>query len=185
MIAASREGETLGGSLQQAARLRTHFSIGVEPTATGERVAGDRLHFCEALPLQAARMLDPSTNRSRIIAGVCATQLAQGDSADRDVHVDAIGQRTRDASRISIDVSARAGARTRRIACAPAPTRIGGADQREAGGICHRLAGAGDDDLRVFERLSQPIQNVARKLQQLVEKQYTVMGKTYFARSWC
>jgi hypothetical protein len=66
---------------------------------------------------------------------------------------------------------------------ASAWTRIRRSNQGESRGIRHRLCGARDDDLRILHGLPERIENVARELEHLVEKQNTVVSKAHFARA--
>ena len=68
-----------------------------------------------------------------------------------------------------------------RIAGPSARTRVHRADERELRRERHRSRGARDHDATVLERLAQRVEDMARDLLQLVEKQHAVMREAHFA----
>src|SRR2546423_903254 len=183
MVSARRKSEPLRRRLQKAARFPANLSVRVEPASADESVARHRWHFCEAVPLEISGVLHTPTNRARLISRAFSAQLAQCNRADVHMHIDAVGERTRDARAVPIDVRRRTIAGTGRIAGAPTRAWIRGANQRKSRRECYGLTGASDYDFGVFERLPQTFQHVTRKLQQLVEEQHAVVGETYLSRT--
>ena len=56
------------------------------------------------------------------------------------------------------------------------------AHEDEGSGKAHRLSRSDDMDTTIFKGMAQTVENASRDLEHLVEKQYSVMGETDFAR---
>jgi len=179
VIAARREAETICRGLQKRPRFGVDRRVGVEPTADREGVARYPRLFRESVPLSRASSLYPAADRRGRIATASPAQIAEGNGTHGNMHVNSVGQRTRNAGVVAFNVHTAATAGSTRICGSTTRTWIRGADQGEAGWIGHGLGCARDDDLCVLHRLPQSIEHVARKLEHLVEKEYAMVGEAH------
>jgi hypothetical protein len=99
------------------------------------------------------------------------------------VHIDAIREWPGDASVVPINISWRTCARSGCIARATAGARVRRADQCKACRVRHRLRGARDDDLRIFYRLPERVEDMPRKLQHFVQEQDSVVREAHLTRT--
>ena len=93
--------------------------------------------------------------------------------------VDAVQQWAREPGEVVGALRGRADAGAKRRAAATA--RIRGADELEARGERRAARGAGDDDLPLFERLAQGLENALGEFGQLVHEEHAVMGEADLA----
>jgi hypothetical protein len=168
MIAARGETKALGRGLEQSSRFRVHRRACVEPAANCESIAGDSALMRVSFSLGRSGALDTAPYRGGGISITRAAQIAEGNGADCDVHVDSVSQGSRDARVVALDVGRAAAARSARVRRFPARAWIRGADQSETCRIRDCLSRSSDYDFRVFHWLSQSIEHMAREFQHLV-----------------
>src|SRR5687767_996649 len=97
------------------------------------------------------------------------------------MQIDTIQQRSRQPRSISLDLILRTRARARRMAKIGAVAGVHRRDERESRWIGHDRRRASDHDAPVLQRLPERLERVARKLEQLVEKEDAVVSETHLA----
>ena len=109
-------------------------------------------------------------------------ELCRTRSRHRDSEIEPVEEGTRELLPVRREPLWRARALDSRIAAAAARAHVHGADELETRREDRVPADARDRDEAVLERLSQRLQNGARKLRQLVHEQHAAMGQGDLAR---
>jgi len=107
---------------------------------------------------------------TRRFGGLGASQIAIRKCRHLQVNVDAIEQRSRDATAIALHCVRQASARVRRIAGETAWARVHGSGEHDARGIAQRDRGAAQGDESILQRLPQRLEHVAAEFRDLIEE---------------
>src|SRR5947207_929842 len=130
--------------------------------------------------LTLARARHPPPDGRRVVAGGRAGVLLALQRRQLHVQVDAVEQRTRQPSQVSVALGGCAQAPIERRTAAA--TGVGRGDELEARGEIRDAAGARDGDAAVLERLAQRLEHVLLELRQLVQEQHPAVGERHLAR---
>ena len=158
----------------------------------GRRHRGERCHLVESgdeqlgvaahppLPRSAAGLGHPLGDRRRGLARWAAQQLADVGTGDHDPQVEAVEQRTREATRVAGPDPLAAPARPLRTALA-ARARVGGPHEQEAGRVADRGLGPAHAHHALLEGLTQCVEGHTTELAHLVEEQHPGVGQADLA----
>ena len=139
-------------------------------------------HRAAATRAAIAALVSTLTGADPLAASLTATRCSTGTCLQLDMHVDTIDQRSRNAVSIAGDCPARATAAAAALARIAAGTGIHRGDQLEPRRDIRRYARARPhDDHAALQRLAQRLEDVARELRQLVEKQHAVVRERELA----
>ena len=146
------------------------------------RIAIDAFVVAEARSLNAPRRDDTFANDGTRFGRCHFGEFIERHRHYFDVHVDAVEQRSADATQIFLNHSRRANAVAIRMIVVAARTGIHGRHQHKTCRIFDGKFSTRDTDFAVFERLAHHLQHLTLKFGQLVEKQHAVVRQRNFAR---
>jgi len=127
----------------------------------------------------------PVSNRLRVFRDASiAVEFTDCDRRHLDVDIQAVLERTRKSRSIPTDLLRCAEAVPCRIAIVPARTRIHSCNQHESRWIAERAAGSRQDDMAVFKRLPEAIQNWPPELGRLIQEEDAVMSQRDLSGTW-
>ena len=139
-------------------------------------------HPTKTLRLHLPRPNHPLADRGARLRRPHLRNLPDSHRRHLDLQVDAVQQRARNTSHITVHRTRRAGALFGRVVVIPAGTGIHGRYEGEIGRIFHAVSRPRNHDLLILQRLPQHFEHAASEFGQLVEEQHSVVRQRHLAR---
>lgn len=171
-VRAGGEAESVGGGDEEIAGGGVDGGFAVEPAAGDLGVGCDTEEVAVACGLARACRVDAGADGGGRFAECAGTDGVGGDGADADVHIDAVGEGAGETGGVAVDVGGEAGADRVGFAGAAARARVHRGDEGEPGGVGDGRGGAGEHNRAIFERLTETVEDLARELEQFVQKEH-------------